>query len=1014
MAGGCFFTLMGSALSGKTSRSTAALLNAGMLAIGSLILIAIVLLSYREWSIYTGIGSSALRTRDILDTLGRLQADLLDAETGQRGYLLTGEEVYLEPYSRALPRIPVELKRLGALLSGREQASRLSDLNALVGQELLELEHAIDVRNTKGAASAIAAGTTSRGKQLMDRIRAVADGIQRSEQSALGEIRSRSESASQRALLVTSIGSLVLLVFLIIGNVAIARAILAKELALAETQKAQDSLKTTLTSIGDAVISTDARGHIVFVNKVALTLLRAEEEGVLGRHLDDVFRIINELTRAKVESPVAKALREGTVVGLANHTLLIAVDGTETPIDDSGAPIRGEDGSIQGTVLVFRDMSERIKAEATARLLASIVESSDDAILSKDLDGLITSWNSGAERMFGYTAEEMIGRPVSTLAPPERAGEMTDLLARIERGERVDHFETVRRTKNGNLIQVSVTISPIRDANGRIIGASKIVREITAQVRAREQIAEQRERLRVTLNSIGDGVLTTDAAGHVSYLNPVAEQLTGWPAEEAVGRPLDEVFRIVNELTRAQVENPVARALRAGLAVGLANHTLLITRQGTEIPIDDSAAPIRGHDGVILGAVLVFRDAGERRRIERELRESTARLHAALDAGKIGVWDWDVRSGTIQWSRNMEALYGLPSGAFGGTLEDALRYTHPEDVPAIKESIERLLSDKTNHHDVEYRVIWPDGSLRWLHGTGHVLVNGSGEAVRMAGLCMDVTSRKESEMQRMELLTQERTLAAERALREAEAELARITRALTIGELASSIAHEINQPLAGVVTNAQAGLLWLRGESPNVEEARESLGLIVRDANRASEVIRRIRGFLKKGHSADERFDMNETIREALDLARSELSRNGIALHLELAAGLAPVRGDRIQVQQVILNLVINGGEAMASVTGGPRELKLASKASEDGGVTVSVRDSGVGIQADDLKKMFDAFFTTKPMGMGLGLSLSRSLIESHGGRIWAEPNESSGLTIWFTLPAETAGRATHSTGVSS
>jgi PAS domain S-box-containing protein len=388
----------------------------------------------------------------------------------------------------------------------------------------------------------------------------------------------------------------------------------------------EQQLRTTLASIGDAVISTDLQGRIVFANKVAQSLLRAGEKELAGRPIDEAFRIVNEFTRAKVDNPVIRVLRDAKPVGLANHTILIAHDGTELPIDDSAAPIFDDGRNLQGAVLIFRDISERRRAEIRDRLLASIIESSDDAIISKDLNGIVTSWNTGAERIFGYTAQEMIGQPIATIANPASPHEMTDILARIRLGERLDHFQTVRRAKSGVLVDISLTVSPIRDGSGRIVGASKVAREITSQLRAQAEIAEQRERLRVTLHSIGDAVITTDAGGRITFLNPVAEQLTGWPEADAVTRRLDEVFVIINEETRQSVENPAMRALREGTIVGLANHTILVTRGGHEIFIDDSAAPIRNSRGEVIGVVLIFRDITEKRTSQKTLASQTTEL----------------------------------------------------------------------------------------------------------------------------------------------------------------------------------------------------------------------------------------------------------------------------------------------------------------------------------------------------------------------------------------------------
>jgi PAS domain S-box-containing protein len=250
--------------------------------------------------------------------------------------------------------------------------------------------------------------------------------------------------------------------------------------------------------------------------------------------------------------------------------------------------------------------------------LAAIVESSDDAIISKDLNGIIQSWNTSAERIFGYSAAEAVGRPITLIIPSDREPEEQEILARLRRGERVNHFETVRVGRNAREIAISLSVSPIRDASGKVVGASKIARDITEKKRAEDALAEQKEWLQTTLESIGDAVIATDARGEIVFLNAVAEHLTGWGREDARGKACTEVFQIVNEVTRRPAENPVQRVLREGVVIGLANHTLLIAADGTERPIDDSAAPIRHRDARIVGTVLVFRDVTDRRQAENE------------------------------------------------------------------------------------------------------------------------------------------------------------------------------------------------------------------------------------------------------------------------------------------------------------------------------------------------------------------------------------------------------------
>jgi PAS domain S-box-containing protein len=257
---------------------------------------------------------------------------------------------------------------------------------------------------------------------------------------------------------------------------------------ITEQKRNQERLRVTLSSIGDAVISTDARGVVLFMNPAAERLTGWEQRDAYGKPLDSVFEIVAESDRRPVVSPVAVVLRDGQVVELANHTLLVARDRTEKPVDDSAAPIRDDRGNLIGVVLVFRDVSTRRETELAAVRLAAIVEGSDDAIVSKNLQGIVTTWNPAAQRIFGYTAEEMIGQPIMRLMPPDRVSEEQQILARLQQGQRVDHFQTVRRRKDGQLIDVSLTISPIRDKDGVIVGASKIARDVTELRKAQQRL----------------------------------------------------------------------------------------------------------------------------------------------------------------------------------------------------------------------------------------------------------------------------------------------------------------------------------------------------------------------------------------------------------------------------------------------------------------------------------------------------------------------------------------------
>jgi PAS domain S-box-containing protein len=249
-------------------------------------------------------------------------------------------------------------------------------------------------------------------------------------------------------------------------------------------RKQSEWMRITLASIGDAVISTDAEGRVTFMNRVAEELTGWPHAEAIGRPLPEVFIIVNERTRQPIGNPTLRALEQATVTGLANHAVLVARDGTARPIDDRAAPMRDRSGALLGSVLVFRDVTERKRAEESRVLLAAIVEASEDAIISKTLDGVIRSWNGGAERLFGYTAFEAVGQPITLIIPPERHDEERDIVDRLRRGERIEHFETLRVAKDGRRINISLSVSPLLDESGHVVGASKVARDITERKQA--------------------------------------------------------------------------------------------------------------------------------------------------------------------------------------------------------------------------------------------------------------------------------------------------------------------------------------------------------------------------------------------------------------------------------------------------------------------------------------------------------------------------------------------------
>jgi PAS domain S-box-containing protein len=443
---------------------------------------------------------------DVVVGLDDVLSNLRDAETGQRGYLLTGDERYLQPYTKSHAVVADSIDRLRSLVA--KDGVRLEELNSIAAAtsaKLAELQHTIKLRKESGLDAALANVKTDSGRVYMDQVRSVIAEIGARESASRSRLRDKLKSALRGTTL-----SFILTSALALGLLLGVH--LLSERSRKQLHRRAAWLSTTLRSMGDAVIATDGEGHVTFLNPVAETLTGWTSEEAGGMPLDQIFRITNQVTGETAENPVARVLREGAVVGLANHTALTARDGTSRPIDDTAAPIMDDGGRMQGIVLVFHDVTQRYaadesvlesrqarrmaevalrQAEDSRLVLAAIVESSDDAIIGETLDGAITSWNQAAQRILGYTAAEIVGKPISALMPPDHSEDMPRILERIRRGESVGHFETQRLSKDGRVIDVSLSVSPIRDAGGTIIGAAKVARDITD----RRRVEAERERL---------------------------------------------------------------------------------------------------------------------------------------------------------------------------------------------------------------------------------------------------------------------------------------------------------------------------------------------------------------------------------------------------------------------------------------------------------------------------------------------------------------------------------------
>jgi PAS domain S-box-containing protein len=636
-------------------------------------------------------------------------------------------------------------------------------------------------------------------------------------------------------------------------------------------RESEESYRTTLQSIGDAVISTDASGHIAQMNPVAETLTGWLEAEARGQPLESVFRIVNEDTRALVESPVSRVLREGQVVGLANHTILIAKDGKEWPIADSGAPIRNANGETTGVVLVFRDQTEeRAARQALSEREAQFRATFEQAAVGIAHIGLGGAWLRVNQRLcdiVGYTSEELLQKTFQDITHPDDLDSDLSYVRQVVTGE-IQTYSMEKRyiRKDRSLVWINLTVSPVRDDSGALKYFVSVVEDISARKRAQEalDVSQQRlssminaitesaflmdpdgtillangsvaerlgtttaamvgrsvfdllpfelaqarrqriaeviqsrgavqfedcrggrhilnsmypvfdsenmvrqlavfghditerkraeealrdseERYRTTLQSIGDAVISTDSTGHIAQMNPVAETLTGWLEAEARGQPLESVFRIINEETRALVESPVTRVLREGQIVGLANHTILIAKDGKEWPIADSGAPIRNPNGETTGVVLVFRDQTEERRAEREIREAEERFRTFFDNAPIG---------KCMTAPDGQVLRANP--AFGEMLGYSVEeiqnvsfatLTHPDDLPETLECVRKLLAAERESWSIEKRYIAKDGRIVWTSVATALQRDPQGNPLYLLTHIQDITDRKRAEQE---------------------------------------------------------------------------------------------------------------------------------------------------------------------------------------------------------------------------------------------------------------------------
>ncbi|MBI4719302.1 MAG: PAS domain S-box protein [Planctomycetes bacterium] len=691
-----------------------------------------------------------------------------------------------------------------------------------------------------------------------------------------------------------------------------------------------------------------------------------------------------------------------------------------------------------------REIALRRAAEETLRNERNAAEKYLDVaaviLLVLDSQGRIAMINRKGCEILGRSRDELLGCDwFATCLKPADRQVVGARFSRVVSGASAPspHYENYVVDRNGGARLIAWYNTVLRDDVGNIIGTLSSGTDVTEQRRAEDELRASHELLSAVSNAQaqyisadGPQVVYSDLVasllhltqsefgfiGEVQYRPDGAPYLRSWAVSESAwtddlrtrygaGSPpamkFDDPGALCGAVLATQrplISNDVAADPRArGTPRGhrpLQTYMgLPLLHQGTLVGMAGVANRPDGYDERMIAylqpflatcAAIVHAHCNERRRVDAEdaLRESESRTRLALEAGRMGCWEWDPSTDRLTYSDELGPIFGLPRGAAHATYEQFLAAVHPDDRSAVAATVSAALESETAY-SAEFRVVWPDGRVRWVSGLGRLRHDERGGRRLFTGVTMDVTARKE----------------AEALARRQRDDLAHALRVSTLGEMASGLAHELNQPLTVIVNYAQGCVRRLQsGDAPR-EELAEGMAHVARQALRAGAIIRRLRNFVSKAEPMRTAVGLHEVIHDVLTLVRADLRHEGITVDLDLGPDVGEVSVDGIQIQQVLTNLVRNAADAMREVATGERSLEIATRLAGDDAAEVCVSDSGAGLRPEAQARLFEPFFTTKAGGMGMGLAISRSIVEAHGGRIWALSNPARGLSVHFTLP---------------
>jgi PAS domain S-box-containing protein len=637
---------------------------------------------------------------------------------------------------------------------------------------------------------------------------------------------------------------------------------------------------------------------------------------------------------------------------------------------------------------------KRRQAEERNLFLAAIVNCSNDAIIGRTVDGAITSWNKAAERLFGYREDEVVGKTFNLLIPPDRQPEGREMLAANRQGRAIERFETMRIHKEGRLIPVSLTHSPVVDADGRVIGGATLAYDISERERNEALLRESRNQMEALIDSAMDAVVIVNSRQEIVLFNSAAEKMFGRTADEVRGRSLSRLIPPQYQTAHAEHVRNFGQSGVTRRAMGALTTVQGLRANGESFPIEASIAHFQSGDQKLFAAIV--RDVSERQRTEEALQLAQDQLLSALEAGSMGTWSWEIPDNIVTWSEPLLRLFGINAESVkDGRLEASLSFVHPADRDGVQEALQAAARDNAGY-EVEFRSNRPDAALQWIAARGRLERDPQGQPLRLTGVCVDITARKRME----DSLLQAHKMEA-------------------LGTLAGGVAHDFNNILMVIAGNTELAVADLPADHP----AQKPLATIEKASLRAANLVHQILTFSRRQAPARLVISLQPEVEEAVKLLRATLPAR-VEIRAEYAPGAINVSADPTQVHQILMNLGTNAAHAMGE-SSGVLEIRLedvtlsADQANVAAGLSAGryarlvFKDNGCGMDRATRDRIFEPFFTTKGVGKGTGLGLSvvHGIMKNHGGAVSVYSEVGKGTIFHLYFPAadqalEAAGAA--------